>query len=163
MSRPASGLASSSTLSLWHRLSAVPGGRQLFSAALSLRVPYFGTILPTVREMKPGRCVVTAPKWWGVHNHIHTFHAIAACNIAELAMGMLAEATLPPTHRWLPKSMTVNYLAKAETSLTAVAELPSVPEFGDEGFELPVPVTITDTHDTPVVTATITIWITPEK
>src|SRR6266540_885078 len=90
-------------------------------------------------------------------------HASAACNIAERAMGMLAEATLPPTHGWLPKSMTVNYLAKAETSLTAVAELPSVPEFGDEGFELPVPVTITDTHDTPVVTVTFTDTITPEK
>jgi acyl-coenzyme A thioesterase PaaI-like protein len=93
----------SSTYALWQRLSSLPGGRQVFSVVLSLRVPYFRTVLPMIREIRPGRAVVTAPKWWGVHNHIDTFHAIAACNIAELAMGMLAEATLPATHRWLPK------------------------------------------------------------
>lgn len=152
-----------STLAMWKRLSGLPAGRQLFSAAVSLRAPYFGTILPTIRELKPGRCVVTAPKWWGVHNHIGTFHAIAACNLAEIAMGMLAEATLPPSHRWLPKAMNVNYRAKAQTSLRAVAELPEIPEFGDESFELPVPFTVYDTADKPVVDGNITIWVTRKK
>jgi hypothetical protein len=82
---------------------------------------------------------VTAPKWWGVHNHIGTFHAIAACNLAEIAMGMLAEATVPASHRWLPKGMTVEYVAKAETGLRAVAELPEIPDFGDHGFVPVVP------------------------
>jgi acyl-coenzyme A thioesterase PaaI-like protein len=153
----------SSTFALWQRLSAVPGGRHLFSAVLSLRVPYFRTVLPTVRQMHPGRAVVTAPKWWGVRNHIGTFHAIAACNLAELAMGMLAEAALPTTHRWLPKTMTVRYLAKAQTGLRAVAELPATPGFGNTGFELPVPVTVYDASGEPVVEAIITIWITPRK
>lgn len=152
-----------SVLSMWRRLSNVPGGKGLFSAAVSLRAPYFGTVLPTIREIRPGYCEVTAPKWWGVHNHIGTFHAIAACNLAEIAMGMVAEATVPASHRWLPKSMTVNYVAKAKSSLRAVAELPSIPEFGPDGFDLPVPVTIYDRDDTPVVTATITTWITPKK
>ncbi|MDQ0379325.1 hotdog fold domain-containing protein [Amycolatopsis thermophila] len=152
-----------STYSLWQRLSALPGGRRLFSTAICLRVPYFGSVLPAVRELRPGYCAVTAPKWWGVHNHIGTFHAIAACNLAEIAMGMLAESTLPATHRWLPKGMEVRYLAKAETGLRAVAELPEIPEFGDEGVELPVPVVITDTAGTPVVTATITIWVTRKR
>lgn len=78
-------------------------------------------------------------------------------------MGMLAEATVPTTHRWLPKGMTVSYLAKAETGLRAVAELPSVPEFGDDGVDVEVPVEILDKHDKPVVTATITIWVTRKK
>ncbi|TVT06935.1 hotdog fold domain-containing protein [Amycolatopsis bartoniae] len=145
---------------MWSKLAGLPGGKRLFSAAVCLRAPYFGTVLPTVRELRAGRCEVTAPKWWGVHNHIGTFHAIAACNLAEIAMGMLAEATVPATHRWLPKGMTVSYVAKAKTRLRAVAELPELPEFGDEGFDLPVPVTITDTAGRPVVTATITIWVT---
>lgn len=149
-----------STYGLWERLSRVPGGRRLFSAAMCLRVPYFGTVLPHVREVRPGRCEVTAPKWWGVHNHIGTFHAIAACNLAEIAMGMLAEATVPPTHRWLPKGMTVDYVAKAGSGLRAVAELPEIPEFTDEGFALPVPVTIRDKRDEAVVTGVITIWVT---
>lgn len=152
-----------STLDLWRKVSAKPGGTRLFSAAMSLRAPYFRTILPTVREVEPGRCVVTAPKWWGVHNHIGTFHAIAGCNLAEIAMGMLAEATVPATHRWLPKSMRVDYLAKATTSLRAVAELRGIPEFGPEGVEVPVPVSIRDKQDTEVIKAEITIWVTPKK
>jgi acyl-coenzyme A thioesterase PaaI-like protein len=151
------------TFALWHKLAAKPGGKQLFSAAICLRVPYFRTVLPSVRELRPGHCEVTAPKWWGVYNHIRTFHAIAACNLAEIAMGMLAEATVPTTHRWLPKGMNVQYVAKAETGLRAVAALPELPEFGDEGFDLEVPVTISDAHDRPVVTGTITVWVTPKK
>jgi len=153
-------MAPSPTFAMWNRLAAKPGGKRAFSAAMCLRVPYFRTVVPSVRELRPGYCEVTAPKWWGVHNHIGTFHAIAACNLAEIAMGMLAEATVPDTHRWLPKGMTVEYVAKAETGLRAVAELPEIPEFGDEGFDLPVPVTITDTSGKPVVTGVITIWIT---
>ncbi|OXM52149.1 hotdog fold domain-containing protein [Amycolatopsis alba] len=156
-------MAQNPTYAMWNRLAGKPVGKQLFSAAMCLRVPYFRTVLPSVRELRAGRCEVTSPKWWGVYNHIKTFHAIAACNLAEIAMGMLAEATVPATHRWLPKGMTVEYVAKAETGLRAVAELPELPEFGDEGFELPVPVTITDTNGKPVVTATITIWVTKKK
>ncbi|MDT8911575.1 hotdog fold domain-containing protein [Amycolatopsis sp. PS_44_ISF1] len=156
-------MGSSPTYAMWRRLAGKPGGRPLFSAAMCLRVPYFATVLPSVRELRPGHCSVTAPKWWGVHNHIRTFHAIAACNLAEIAMGMLAEATVPSTHRWLPKGMEVEYRAKAETGLRAVAELPQLPEFGEDGFELPVPVTIADARGRTVATATITIWVTPKK
>ncbi|SFB61886.1 Acyl-coenzyme A thioesterase PaaI, contains HGG motif [Amycolatopsis marina] len=156
-------MAQSPTFAMWRKLVSRPGGKQLFSAAMCLRVPYFRTVLPAVRELEPGRCVVSAPKWWGVHNHIGTFHAIAACNLAEIAMGMLAEATVPATHRWLPKGMTVEYVAKAETGLTAVAELAEIPEFGAEGTEVAVPVTISDRAGRPVVTGTITIWVTQRK
>lgn len=156
-------MALNPTFAMWRRLAARPGGRQLFSAAMCLRVPYFGTVLPSVRELGPGRCVVSAPKWWGVHNHIGTFHAIAACNLAEIAMGMLAEATVPTTHRWLPKGMSVEYVAKAETGLVAVAELGVIPEFGGEGAELAVPVTVSDRSGKPVVTGTITIWVTRRR
>lgn len=151
------------TLALWKRLSGLPGGHKVFSAAIALRVPYFSTVLPTVRVLEPGRCEVTAPKWFGVYNHIRTFHAIAACNLAEIAMGMLAEATVPVTHRWLPKGMTVHYKAKAETGLRAVAELGEIPEFGPDGMDLPVPFTVYDKHGDPVVTGEITIWVTAKN
>lgn len=150
------------TYGMWRKLADRPLGRQLFSAAMYARVPYFGTVLPTVREMRPGYCEVTAPKWWGVHNHIGTFHAIAACNLAEVAMGMLAEATVPPSHRWIPKAMTVRYLAKARTSLRAVAEVASPPVFGPDTFDLTVPVSIRGTDGTEVVHADITIQVSPK-
>ena len=153
-----------STYRLWKSATKRPGGRQAFSAAVSMRAPYFRTITPVVREMEPGRAVVSAPKWWGVTNHIGTFHAIAACNVAEFAMGMVAEATVPPTHRWLPKAMQVRYLAKAETSLVATATLDPIPDFGaiDSGEDVVVAVAICDKGGTEVVHADITIWVTPK-
>jgi hypothetical protein len=44
-----------------------------------------------------------------VYNHLHTVHAIASCNAAEIAMGMLMKATVPTSHRWIPKAMNVQY------------------------------------------------------
>lgn len=151
------------TMAMWRKLADKPGGRRLFSTALTFRVPYFGTVVPTVQAMEPGRCEVTAPKWFGVRNHIGTFHAIATCNLAEVAMGMLTEATVPASHRWLPKSMTVDYVAKAESSLRAVAAIPEIPEFGADGFDLEVPVTVYDKSDKPVTKAVITVWVTPKS
>lgn len=144
---------------MWQRLAGRPLGKRLFSTAMAMRVPYFGTILPTVTEMRPGYCAVRAPNWWGVHNHLGTFHAIAACNLAEVAMGMLAEATVPATHRWIPKSMTVDYLARARTGLRAVASLTDPPAFGEEAVDLAVPVDITDTAGEIVVRAVITVRV----
>jgi acyl-coenzyme A thioesterase PaaI-like protein len=144
---------------MWQRLAGVPLGPRMFSMALSVRAPYFRTILPTVVEMRPGFCEVRAPKWWGVHNHLGTFHAIAACNLAEVAMGMLAEASVPATHRWIPRGMTVDYLAKAKTSLRAVAQVAPLPSFGDEPVDLPVPVLVYDKSGVVVVQATITIKV----
>lgn len=155
--------AQTGTFAMWRKLADRPLGKRLFSAAMVARVPYFGTILPNVVAMEPGRCEVRAPKWWGVHNHLGTFHAIAACNLAEIAMGMLAEATVPASHRWIPKRMTVDYLAKAKTGLRAVASLDTVPEFGAEPFDLPVPVDIQDKDGAVVVRALITIRVSAKK
>jgi hypothetical protein len=89
-------------------------------------------------------------------------HAIASCNAAEIAMGMLMEATVPTSHRWIPKAMTVQYLEKATTSLRARARV-DPPDFAaiSEGVELVIPVSVTDKADTEVVHADITCWVTP--
>ena len=73
-------------------------------------------------------------------------HSIASCNAAEIAMGMLMEATVPTSHRWIPKAMTVQYLEKATTSLRAGAAL-QPPDFASitEGVEMTIPVSVTDT------------------
>lgn len=153
---------SSPTYRGWQKLPDNAVGHALFSLAMSVRVPYFASILPRVTKLEPGLCEVRAPKWWGVHNHLGTFHAIAACNLAEVAMGMLSEATVPDTHRWIPKSMSVEYLAKAETSLRAVAQLDALPDFDaiTTGAELVVPISIFDRAGKEVVHAQITTWVT---
>lgn len=155
-------MSASPTYRIWQKLQGKPGGSALFSAAMMVKVPYFASVLPRVRRMEPGHCEVTAPKWFGIYNHLHTFHAIAACNLAEVSMGMLMEATTPASHRWIPKAMTVQYLGKAKTSLRAVATL-EIPDFGaiTEGTDVVVPVRITDRDGTEVVHADITTWVTP--
>jgi acyl-coenzyme A thioesterase PaaI-like protein len=80
-------------------LSGRPGGSRLFSIAAMARVPYFASVIPHVVQMEPGLAEVQVPKWFFVYNHLHTVHAIASCNAAEVAMGMLMEATIPRTHR----------------------------------------------------------------
>jgi acyl-coenzyme A thioesterase PaaI-like protein len=153
--------APTTTYQMWKRLSGRPGGSRLFSAAAMVRVPYFASIVPHVVRMEPGFAEVDVPKWFLVYNHLHTVHAIASCNAAEIAMGMLMEATVPTSHRWIPKAMTVQYLEKATTSLRAQARV-DPPDFASitEGAELVVPVSVTDRAGTEVVHADITCWVT---
>jgi acyl-coenzyme A thioesterase PaaI-like protein len=153
--------APTTTYRMWKRLAKRPGGTWVFSAAAMARVPYFASIAPHVVRMEPGFAEVTVPKWFLVYNHIHTVHAIALCNAAELAMGMLMEATVPTTHRWIPKAMTVQYRQKATTSLRAQARL-DPPDFSSitEGVEIVVPVSVVDKSGLEVVHADITCWVT---
>jgi acyl-coenzyme A thioesterase PaaI-like protein len=152
----------SSTYRAWKQLSDRPLGSRLFSVAAMARVPYFASVLPHVVRMEPGLAEITIPNWTFVHNHLKTVHAIASCNAAEMAMGMLMEATVPTTHRWIPKAMNVQYLAKATTSLRATARI-DLPDFASitEGTDLVVPVSVTDRSGAEVVHADITTWVTP--
>jgi len=162
MSKIASMSTVTTTYRMWQRMAGVPTGSRLFSFAAMARVPYFASVLPHVRRMEPGIAEVDVPKWFFVHNHLHTVHAIASCNAAEMAMGMLMEATVPTSHRWIPKAMTVQYLAKATTSLRATARL-DPPDFDAirEGTEIVVPVSVVDRSGVEVVHADITTWVTP--
>jgi acyl-coenzyme A thioesterase PaaI-like protein len=152
----------SPTYRAWKQLSGRPGGSLIFSAAAMVRVPYFASVLPRVVTMERGYAVVAVPKWFFVYNHLHTVHAIASCNAAEVAMGMAMEATVPTSHRWIPKAMKVQYLAKATTSLRAHARV-DVPDFEmlTKGTDVVVSVSVVDTSGEEVVHADITTWVTP--
>ena len=153
---------SNRVLDLWHRMAAKPGGKWLFTRLICLRAPYFATIRPTFDTLEPGRASVRMGKRRAVHNHIGTVHAIAMCNMAELAGGVMTDVTVPSTHRWIPKGMTVEYLAKAETDLLATASAGDVPD-APEGQDYPVQVDVTDTRGTTVFRAVITMWVTPKR
>lgn len=94
-----------------------------------------------------------------VHNHIGTIHAIAVCNGLEAAMGALAEATVPPGMRWLPKRMEVDYLAKASSDLVCVAETTEADWAGAP--DVPVRVRAVRDDDTVVDQGVIHLWVTP--
>lgn len=145
----------------WGPLSRVPVvGSRLFSLGVSVTAPYFLSIQPHVVALEPGRSEVRMANRWPVRNHLGTVHAIAMCNLAEVAMGVLAEATVPHTHRWIPVGMTVRYLAKGETDLRAIAEA-QLPALGGEQVEVTVPVRVLDDHDVEVCHADITIRVGP--
>src|SRR3954467_3959624 len=110
-------------LELYERAARVPVlGRGAFSLAFGLKAPYFLTIAPTVVDLRPNRAEVRIRKWWGVQNHIGTVHVIAVANGLETAMGALAEASIPAELRWIPKGMELEYLALADSTITATAE-----------------------------------------
>jgi acyl-coenzyme A thioesterase PaaI-like protein len=151
------------TLKLWRNLSAKPFGRTLFTLGVGFKAPYFLSIGAKVESVEPGRSVVSARNGWRVHNHLGTFHAIAMCNLAEFAMGMVAEATVPPSHSWIPKGIEARYLARGETKLTAEAVIDPVPEFGDEKFDVDARIAIRDTDGQVITEATIPIRIAPKN
>lgn len=147
------------TAALYHRLSALPGGRRAFSVLFARKAPYFRTVRPQVRDVRPHHAELVVPKRRAVENHIGTVHAIAVCNGLEAAMGLLAEATTPRTHRWIPKGMEVAYLAKSTTDLLCVAETtPADWEVGAAG-DVPVAVRAVRTDGTVVVEGVITIYV----
>jgi acyl-coenzyme A thioesterase PaaI-like protein len=148
------------TLALYDRLSSLPLGDRLFSLAFSLKAPYFRTVRPRVRVMRPHRAELVVPKRRGVQNHIGTVHAIAVCNGLEAAMGLLAEATVPDGYRWLPRGMDVSYLAKSTSDLVCVAETTEAD--WAKAPEVDVNVHATRGDGTRVVEGTIHLWVTPK-
>ena len=133
----------------------------LVSGAVWLRAPYFLTAAPIIRALEPERSEVSLRNWWLVRNHLGTVHAIASCNLAEYAMGVLAEASVPSGHRWIPAGMTVTYRAKAQTDLRAVATFATAPEYGEAPEDVDVEIAVTDDDGREVVHATIRIRVSP--
>lgn len=154
---------SATVLSLYRRFSRWPAGRWLFSRAVCFRAPYFATIAPRFVSLEPGRCEVQMRDRRRVHNHLGTVHAIALCNLAELAAGVMTDASLPASMRWIPRGMQVEYLKKAVGPMRAVAT-PDVPIVeAATPYELPVTVAVTDRAGDTVFHARIAMWVSPKR
>jgi acyl-coenzyme A thioesterase PaaI-like protein len=150
------------TLALYDRMRRWPAGQWLFSRGICFKAPYFGSIRPQITVLEPGRCEATLRHRRAVTNHLGTVHAIALCNLAELAGGMVTEASLPDGMRWIPKGMTVEYRKKAVGTMHGVAT-PAIPVVAaDAGYELPVIVDVTDPAGDLVFRATIAMWLSPK-
>ncbi|ABV35648.1 conserved hypothetical protein [Shewanella sediminis HAW-EB3] len=143
-------------MKLYNRVTRLPYGNKIFSLMVSRMAPYFGTIRPLITELRPHYCECLIKKRNAVHNHIKTVHVIAICNGLEMAMGVMAEASIPSHLRWIPKGMSLDYTAKAGSDIRCVAEVK--PEQWVEG-DLLVPVTAYDDNDVVVVEGHIKLWI----
>ena len=156
MSDPHQSAADNYLLNLYRKTTRLPLGQKLFSAVFARKAPYFATIGPTVTELRPNFCEVRFNKRRKVENHIGTVHVIAICNALEMAMGGLAEASIPKHLRWIPKGMQVNYTAKATTDIRVTAE--ANPEDWRPG-DLPVTVKAYRDDGTVVVEGVITLYV----
>ena len=151
------------TLALYRRMQRWPAGAWLFTRAICFKAPYFASISPRIERLEPNRCEVTLRHRRKVTNHLGTVHAIALCNMAELAGGMVTEVSLPDSMRWIPKGMTVEYVKKAIGTMRAVATL-SIPIVeANEGYALPVEVIVTDPNGETTFRATISMWLSPKR
>lgn len=130
-------------------------GSSAFSHMACQLAPYFSTINPEISLLTPGRAEVKVPFRKEITNHLASVHAIALCNAAELAGGMMTEVSIPGGARWIPKGMSVEYLAKAKTAIHAIADGSQIDwtSSGDKS----VPVSIFDEAGVTVFTARITM------
>jgi acyl-coenzyme A thioesterase PaaI-like protein len=150
-----------SLLDLWNRSATLPQGRRVFSLAFSRKAPYFSTVRPLFIELRPNYAELVIRKRRSVHNHIGTVHAIALCNGLEAAMGALAEATIPPGKRWIPKGMEIGYTAKADSDVRCIAET-RAEQWDRDDPELDVRVRGIRKDGTVVIEGIIRLWVTPK-
>jgi len=163
MNTPTSIDAQSANLRIWNQLRRLPFGNRIFSQAVCFKAPYFRSVHPTIKVLRPGQCEVHAPNRRSSHNHLGTYHAIASCNLAELAAGLMTDATIPATHRWIPIAMSVEYLAKASTDMKATATLEPLPKISEEPSTLVVPVEVATADGTVAVKAQITMRVSAKR
>lgn len=155
-------LKKNKVLGMYHSALRWPFGRRLFSAFAARQAPYFASVSPIINVLEPNRCEILVRKRKRVQNHIGTMHIIAVANGLEMAMGFMAEASIPAHLRWIPKGMELQYPNKGETDIRCTA---TVPADGWKVGDLPVKVEAVDTKGTPVVVGTIHLWVTekPKK
>lgn len=147
------------TLGAWQKRSRSRFGRWLFARALCRRAPYFYSIKPYFLELRPSLCVVGMSRHQHVSSLPGTVHSLAIATLCELAAGTVTEVTIPPAMRWTTRGMTIEYLRRAESDVTATARLDKS-EWSDEQ-NVGVPVSVVDRNGTEVVRAVITLHVAP--
>jgi acyl-coenzyme A thioesterase PaaI-like protein len=143
------------TLRSWQKRSGSRLGRWLFARMVCRRAPYVRTLRPRFIELRPALCKVAFTKRGRVRDSYGCIHPLAIGNLCELAARMVTDVTVPPAFRCTTRGMTIEYLRKAETGVTATARLDKS-EWNDTQ-NVGVPVSVVDDNGTEVVRAVISI------
>jgi acyl-coenzyme A thioesterase PaaI-like protein len=149
------------TLADWQKRSQSRWGRWLFAQKLCRREPYFRSIKPHFLELRPALCTVVIPYGRSTGGTDNTVHSLAIATLCELAASTVTEVTVPPNMGWHSRGMTIEYLRKAESDVTATARLDKT-DWG-ETQNVAVPVSAVDRNGREVVRAVITIRVEPRR
>jgi acyl-coenzyme A thioesterase PaaI-like protein len=149
-------MAENQVLALYKRCCRLPFGKRIFSWYGARKAPYFSTVSPRIETLEPNQCQLLIKKRRRVENHIGTVHVIAIANGLEMAMGFMAEASIPKHLRWIPKGMTLAYPAKADSDIRCTA---TVDANAWKPGDLPVTVEAVNASGVTVVSGTISLWI----
>ena len=104
--------------SLWDRLSAIPGGKSIFSRLVGQAAPYTGSMGAHVVELGRGHARVELPDRRRVRNHLDCVHAIALTNLAELTGNAAMAYSLPDDARFIVAGLSIEYKKKARGTIT---------------------------------------------
>jgi acyl-coenzyme A thioesterase PaaI-like protein len=126
--------------SLWDRLANRPGGRWIFSMLLGRIVPYTGSIKPRVLELTGTGARIELRDRRAVRNHLHSVHAIALANLAELSTGLPLAYAVQPHGRAILLSLSIEFLKKARGTLVGSSTFVAPSAERDEDIEIPVEV-----------------------
>jgi acyl-coenzyme A thioesterase PaaI-like protein len=145
----------------WRQLSALPGGRWLFSRLLGQMAPYTGSIGARVEILKPGYCRVILKDRRAVRNHLRSIHAIALCNLGEVATGLALMNSLPDHPRGILVKICTDYHHKARGTLSAECHCDIPSDNSEQQYK--VVAIVTDDSGETVTTVTATWLIGPDK
>ncbi len=141
----------------YKKMAVLPDGKRKFSEFVCQITPYFASIEPLVEELRPGYGKWSMKKRVEVQNHLQTVHAIAMCNLCEVTAGLTTEVSIPEHKRWIPIGMTVRYLKKAKTDLTAECNIEGTD--WETVSDLKIDVDVKDTDGVVVMQAEITMKV----
>ena len=76
--------------------------------------------------------------------------------LSKMPGGLALDAVVPSSMRWIPKSMTVQYIAKATGTITAISQFdPAIIQRGD----VVIPIVVSNSSGSTVFTADITFYV----
>lgn len=123
-------------MDLWSKTQKFPLGGTLFNLAIAFKVPYTGTISPSVVVLEPGHAVVTMKDKRKHRNHLRSIHAIAQMNLAEFVTGLAMSAQLPKESRAIITGLSIEFVKKARGVLTAECHCPPVTKATNGTFQI---------------------------
>ena len=144
----------------WDLLTAVPGGKAVFSRLVGRMAPYTGTIGARVTALRTGHAEVQLEDRKAIRNHLSSIHAVALANLAELTGNVALAYSLPDDARFIVSGMSIEYLKKARGTLTATSDCPVPASSARREFE--VPVSIRDASGDEVARAVLRSLVGPK-